>query len=520
MPPAGHDGDGRPCQPPLPGRQAHLPQSAAWPLHRPRDEPLHHLLPLRPLLSRLRRGHGSGCLRLPLPHVLRAPGGRRSGKRICRQPGGGLPHRRVHGQALQRHLHPQMGLAIRPLRMPRLRGGLQYPARRALRPAQAGSQPLPLGSEWLFPVRSRALRQRLRQQRGPPAPRWPQSRGWPVRGTATRRRNGPLGGGAERGRSAGHRFAPRLLGKQPGLEAAGGRGELLPRLLRPGSPAQRNHAGHLPGRRRPHPQSGRGGGIRCRAHSGRGCAEHRPSRGAGPAPNGAQPLLGHGVWRRHSPMAGRRGARPRPARQKPAVDRRPGPERLGRHRRRRLAGAAGVPCRRRVRHRPCHRRALCRAGREGRGRQWPAGLGCRLRFRSRGGLEPSAEAPDRLRRRQRFDGAASSRGQHRLGAPSSRQGLRPAADWRRGQQHGRGPAWRRAFPARRLGPAGQRRGVQLAGAGKRSVPPGRFRPARRGAGQGAQPGGAGCYGNAHRATGRSGSAGRQLRRKHGHLRQL
>ena len=55
VPPAGHDGDDRPQLPALPVQQAHLPQPGPRAVRGPRDEPLHHLLPLRALLQRLRR---------------------------------------------------------------------------------------------------------------------------------------------------------------------------------------------------------------------------------------------------------------------------------------------------------------------------------------------------------------------------------------------------------------------------------------------------------------------------------
>ena len=61
-------------------------------------------------------------------------------------------------------LHPQVGPAIRTLCLHRLRGGLQHHARRALRPPQAGTQPLQCRGQRLLPVRPRPVRRRLRQQ--------------------------------------------------------------------------------------------------------------------------------------------------------------------------------------------------------------------------------------------------------------------------------------------------------------------------------------------------------------------
>ncbi len=51
LPPAGHDGDDRPQRAPVPLHQAHPPEPGTRPVHRPRDEPLHRLLPLRALLQ-------------------------------------------------------------------------------------------------------------------------------------------------------------------------------------------------------------------------------------------------------------------------------------------------------------------------------------------------------------------------------------------------------------------------------------------------------------------------------------
>ena len=64
MPPAGHDGDDRSRLSPLPLHQAHLPEPGPGPVRQPRDEPLHPVLPLRALLSRLCRRPRFRCLRL------------------------------------------------------------------------------------------------------------------------------------------------------------------------------------------------------------------------------------------------------------------------------------------------------------------------------------------------------------------------------------------------------------------------------------------------------------------------
>ena len=77
VPPAGHDGDDRAQLPALPGQQAHLPQPGPRAVRRPRDEPLHHLLPVHAVLQRLRRRPRLRRLRPAQPGVLRPRGRRR-----------------------------------------------------------------------------------------------------------------------------------------------------------------------------------------------------------------------------------------------------------------------------------------------------------------------------------------------------------------------------------------------------------------------------------------------------------
>ena len=66
----------------LPLPQAHLPQPGPGPLHQPRDEPLHPVLPLRAVLPRLRRRRRPATSRRPRPRLLRPPRGRRAGERV------------------------------------------------------------------------------------------------------------------------------------------------------------------------------------------------------------------------------------------------------------------------------------------------------------------------------------------------------------------------------------------------------------------------------------------------------
>ena len=82
----------------LPLQQADLPEPGSRPVHQPRDEPLHPVLPLRAVLPGLRRRQGPQRLRLAQPDVLRPGRGRDAGEPVQRQPGRDLPDRRLHRQ--------------------------------------------------------------------------------------------------------------------------------------------------------------------------------------------------------------------------------------------------------------------------------------------------------------------------------------------------------------------------------------------------------------------------------------
>ena len=88
-----------------------------------------------------------------------------AGERVQRQPGRGLPDRRLHRQDAQAALHAQVGPADGALGLRALRAGLQHHPRRALRHAAAHPQPLQRRGQRLLPLRPRALRLRVRQQR-------------------------------------------------------------------------------------------------------------------------------------------------------------------------------------------------------------------------------------------------------------------------------------------------------------------------------------------------------------------
>ena len=356
VPPAGHDGHDGPFHASLRRPQAHLAQPVPRPVRRPRDEPLHHLLPLRALLPGLRRRHGSGGLRVPCADVLRAPRGRRAGEPLRRQPGGGLPHRRVHRQAFRPGLHAQVGSAIRALRLPPLRPRLQHLSRRALRCAQARDQPLSQRSEWLLPVRPGAVRRALREPCQAPSAGRRARRGWRVRrarggGGGGGRRNAPRRRGVHR-----HRLAARLAGGQFRAQDAGGRGAVLPRFRRRRARHPARRAEHLPPRRIPGALAGGRGTSGRGADPRRRHRRHRRPHGAGGAPGRRRRRHRHGADGRHSRLARRRRARARTGGAAAAVRRHAvfhRARRAGRAdaaRRRRGLGASGL------RHRPRARR--------------------------------------------------------------------------------------------------------------------------------------------------------------------
>ena len=91
--------------------------------------------------------------------------GRRARKRVQRQPGRGLPHRRLHGQDAQAPLHAQVGPPDRALGLRPLRPRLQHHPRRAVRHAAQDPEPLQRRGERLLPLRPRPVRLRVREQR-------------------------------------------------------------------------------------------------------------------------------------------------------------------------------------------------------------------------------------------------------------------------------------------------------------------------------------------------------------------
>ncbi len=150
------------------GQKAHLYRSGSRPPGPARDEPLHPLLPLCPLLSGIRRRqrsgrHGDRLQGLFRPFRIRSPG-----KPLCRQPHRSLPHRSLHRQTgpLQ---GPALGSGTGAVRLPALFAGLQRHARRPLPGGAPGRGPGKRGGERPVHLRSGPVRLFLRQPGGPAA---------------------------------------------------------------------------------------------------------------------------------------------------------------------------------------------------------------------------------------------------------------------------------------------------------------------------------------------------------------
>ena len=362
MPPPGHDADVGPQLPPLRQEESHPPQPVSRPLHQSRDEPLHHLLPLRALLWRVRRRHRPLRPGRAPPHLLRPPPRRRARKRVQRQSRRGLPHRGFHRQGLQRKLHPQVGFADRALGLRRLRRWLQHRTRRALRRIAPRRQPLPQRTQWLLHLRPGPLRQRLCER--PAAAE--NTAGWGGQCARSRCREESVAGNRGRWRRRDrHRLAPGRGRGQFRPAPARGRGKLLRRLLRrrirlPGGDGRARARSGFPQSLDPRNRAGR---LRARAR--RGCHQHRAANRPRPAPVGSQPGFRPCRGGADSALAGRRRARTRPARAQPAVhfrQRRHPPRRCGRATNHRCAFR---PCPRRLRPRAADSR--CRARRR---RRW------------------------------------------------------------------------------------------------------------------------------------------------------
>ena len=152
--------------------QAHVPQSVSRPVGESRDEPLHPVLPVRAVLSRVRGGRDLNAFALRDTGLFRPARRWRSGKRVQRQSGRSLPDGRIHGQDAEAPLHAQVGPAVRAFRLRPLRTRAATSASaNATVCCGASSIAINQRSERLLSVRPRALRLRIREQRAahPPA---------------------------------------------------------------------------------------------------------------------------------------------------------------------------------------------------------------------------------------------------------------------------------------------------------------------------------------------------------------
>ena len=166
MPPAGHDGADRPRLPALPLDQAHVPQPGSGAVRRPRDEPLHHLLSLRAVLSRLcRRARPAGagldepCVLRPRTRTARwrarsAATWSRSARPACSPT-----------STLERHYARKWDLQSAPSVCVHCALGCNIPPGERYGERAARAQPLQRRGQRLFPVRPWPLRLRLRQRR-------------------------------------------------------------------------------------------------------------------------------------------------------------------------------------------------------------------------------------------------------------------------------------------------------------------------------------------------------------------
>ena len=279
--------------------------------------------------------------------LLRPRARRRAGKRVQRQPGGGLPHRRLHRQDAQAALHAQMGPADGALGLRALRrwaatssAGERYGMLRRI------LQPLQRRGQRLFPLRPRALRLRVREQRAADPPAVAPWQGRYARRAAldylrgTGRRASAIGIGSPRA-SLESNFALRtLVGDRPVLcrhfrNANAGLLKLMLDILRRG-PARTPSLREMEARRRG-------------AHPGRGRHQRRAANGAEPAAVGApaahgdrRATRGFPLWMDH---AVREAAQER---ERAAVHRQHRRHASGRHRhahvsrRARRPGAAGL----------------------------------------------------------------------------------------------------------------------------------------------------------------------------------
>ena len=237
VPPAGHDGDDRAQLPALPRPQADVREPGPGTVRHPRAQPLHHLLPLRALLQRLRRRPRLRRVRPAQPGVLRARRERHARERVQRQPHRGVPHRRVRRQAVLAPVRAQVGPADGAVGVPGLRPRLHDDALGALRRAAPRAGPVQPRRQQDVPLRPRPLRLRVRQRAGARARG--AGRGRPAAAAGGGGRGGCAGRGRRGGRGRGRAAAHRRAADRGGRPRARG-----------GAVGRRSGADGRPGRRR------------------------------------------------------------------------------------------------------------------------------------------------------------------------------------------------------------------------------------------------------------------------------
>ena len=151
VPPAGHDGHDRPFRAPLSRHETDLAQPGPGPVHRPRDESLHHLLSR---CVRFYRDYAGGTDLEAMGSRSRMYFGRAADGKLENEFSGNLvevcPTGVFTDKPFSRHYTRKWDLQSAPSVCPGVRGGLQHLSERALRRSQTRSQPLSRRNQRLF----------------------------------------------------------------------------------------------------------------------------------------------------------------------------------------------------------------------------------------------------------------------------------------------------------------------------------------------------------------------------------
>ncbi len=215
-------------------------QPGPRPVHQPRDEPLHPVLPLRPLLPRLRgRATTSTSWAGTTRCIFGRADGRDAREPVQRQPLRGLPHRRLHRQDLKPPTPTRKWDLQTALRSARTAAWAATPCPASATASSARAPALQRRRQRLLHLRPGPLRLELRRLAGQARPaasfahaQAPRAR--PGGGRRSAPRCGRLGPSAQGPRrSASARPAPRSR-RNFALRSLVGAGALLPRRLRRG----------------------------------------------------------------------------------------------------------------------------------------------------------------------------------------------------------------------------------------------------------------------------------------------